>query len=299
MGTPSWMEAPPKRILLATDLSPRCDRALARAARLAEQWRSDLVVLHVLEGLDRRPPETGLTPSWRKQSDPRGIARKQLCADIGDVGGRATMLIAEGDPAEEILRAGDAERCEMIVIGLGREGTFGRFGLGKTMDRLLRRSRLPVLVVRERPRGPYRHILAATDFSASSRHAIELAARLFPEQTLTVFHAYSAPMSGLMTNAASYRREYRRVALRECDAFLATVARPETGWRELHVLVEDGAPGPLLRDYAVDMDVDLVVLGASGRSAFVEAFVGCAAKSIIHEVPCDALLVGEPRTQAD
>lgn len=207
------------------------------------------------------------------------------------------MLIAEGDPAEQILRTADAERCEMIVIGLGREGAFGRFGLGKTMDRLLRRSRLPVLVVRDRPRGPYRHILAATEFSASSRHAIELATRLFPEQMLTVFHAYSAPMSGLMTNAASYRREYRSVAARKCDAFLETVARLETGRQELRVLVEDGAPTSLLRDYAGDMDVDLVVLGSSRRSTFVEVLVGCTAKSIIHEVPCDALLVGQPCSQ--
>lgn len=205
-------------------------------------------MLHVLEDPDRKPPETELAPSWRKQSDPRGIARKQLCADIAAAGGRATMLVAEGDPAEEILRVGDAERCQMIVIGLGREGAFGRFGLGKTMDRLLRRSRLPVLVVRDRPPGPYRHILAATDFSASSRHAIELAARLFP------------------------------------GADAGVVSRL---WRS-H-----------LCDYAVDMDVDLVVFGASGRSAFVEALVGCAATSIIHEVPCDAPLVGEPRTHAD
>ncbi len=165
------------------------------------------------------------------------------------------------------------------------------------MNRLLRRSRLPILVVKDRPRGPYRRILAATEFSVPSRHAIELAARLFPEQMLTVFHAYSAPMSGLMANAASYRREYRKVAKRECDAFLETVARSETGWREPRVLVEDGPPGPLLRDYVGDMDVDLVVLGSSRRSAFVEILVGCAAKSIMHEVPCDALLVGEPRSQ--
>ncbi|WP_296348990.1 universal stress protein [Reyranella sp.] len=113
----------------------------------------------------------------------------------------------------------------------------------------------------------------------------------FPEQTLTVFHAYSAPVSGLVANAASYRREYRKVAARECEAFLETVARPKTGWREPRVFVEDGAPGSLLRDYVEDQEVDLVVLGSSGRNAIVDVLVGCAAKSIRHEVPCDTLLV--------
>lgn len=296
MGASSWVDGPPRRILLATDLGPRCDRALDRAARLAEQWRSDLVLLHVLQGFDRRPPEEGPTPSWRRQTDSHDVARKRLCANMRAVGGRATVLIAEGDPAEEILRVGDTERCDMIVVGPGRDGWFGRFGFG-TVDRLLRRSRLPILVVKDRPRGPYRRVLVAAKLSAASRHAIEFAARLFPEQALTVFHAYSAPMSGLVANAASYRREYRKMAARECDAFLETVARPETGWQDPRVLVEDGAPGPLLRDYVGDTDVDLVVLGSSGRNAFMEALVGCTAKSIIHEVPCDALLVREPHPQ--
>jgi len=47
----------------------------------------------------------------------------------------------------------------------------------------------------------------------------------------------------------------------------------------------------LLRDYVEDQEVDLVVLGSSGRNAIIEVLVGCAAKSIMHEVPCDTLLV--------
>ncbi len=39
------------------------------------------------------------------------------------------------------------------------------------------------------------------------------------------------------------------------------------------------------------MEIDLVVLGSSGRNAIVEVLVGCTAKSIMHEVPCDTLLV--------
>jgi len=52
MTAPSWMGGPPKKILLATDLSSRCDRALDRAAALAARWQSALVVLHVLEKFD-------------------------------------------------------------------------------------------------------------------------------------------------------------------------------------------------------------------------------------------------------
>ncbi|MGE4048921.1 MAG: universal stress protein, partial [Acetobacteraceae bacterium] len=56
---------PPERILLATDLSCRCDRAQDRAVWLAEQWDSRLTLLHVLEA-----PASDL-PSGRHATDTR------------------------------------------------------------------------------------------------------------------------------------------------------------------------------------------------------------------------------------
>ena len=44
------LQSHPASLLLATDLSARCDRALARAVALARQWQARLVVLCVLPG---------------------------------------------------------------------------------------------------------------------------------------------------------------------------------------------------------------------------------------------------------
>jgi len=48
MEARSWMQGPPKAILLATDLSARCDRALDRAALLASEWQAQLIIVHAL-----------------------------------------------------------------------------------------------------------------------------------------------------------------------------------------------------------------------------------------------------------
>ena len=78
MAKPSWMSGRPKKILLATDLSSRSDRALDRAAALAAHWQSALVVLHVLENFERDTLDAGQLPSWRRPSDLVTVARKQL-----------------------------------------------------------------------------------------------------------------------------------------------------------------------------------------------------------------------------
>lgn len=45
----------PRKIMLATDLTPAGDRAFDRAVELAGQWDAELVVLHVVESSAARP----------------------------------------------------------------------------------------------------------------------------------------------------------------------------------------------------------------------------------------------------
>ncbi len=294
MNAPIRMSGPARKILLATDLSARCDRALYRAAMLAEQWQSSLMVLHVVEDRDLSIPDAAGLPSWRRPADPLHTARKQLLADVETLPARPTVRIAEGNPVEAILRSADAEKCDLIAIGVGRDGSLGHFMLDRPADRLLRRSRVPLLVVKDRPRRPYKNIVFATDLSDLSRYALETTARLFSGQRLTIFHAYRPP-SELITESAVHR-QYRMEVEREMLAFLTGVEKSAPGWQQPHVLIEDGAPNFLLRDYVRDKEVDLLVLGTHGRSPFLEIILGSTAKVIMDDVPCDVLVIREPRT---
>lgn len=298
MTEPSWMKGPPRSILLATDLSARSDRALDRAVLLAKQWHAHLSVLHVLE--EQRPPlDSGEPlPSWKRPPDPRSAVRKSIADELSEIAAATTVVVEEGAVVETIVRVANSEASGLIAIGVARNELLGELMLGRTVDGLLRRSQVPVLVVKNRPRRPYRHIVVATDFSESSRHALVAAMHIFPEQALTVFHAYDLPTSGLMSDAASYRREYRTVAEQDCNVFLRETEKPRNAGQQ-HVLIEYGAPNHLLHDYVADNAADLVVVGTHGRSAIFDILIGSMAKRILNDVPCDILVVREPRAKAE
>src|SRR5688572_30512216 len=69
----------PSRILLATDLTSRCDRALDRAVQLAREWDAQLHVLHAIES---QPPAAplGVDPQTyaRAHPDPEPAVRRAL-----------------------------------------------------------------------------------------------------------------------------------------------------------------------------------------------------------------------------
>lgn len=274
--------APPKKILIATDLGPRSDRALDRAALLTNEFAAKLFVAHVLEEYTQ---EEEAIPSWRRPSDFIEAARHQLLQDVGAVARNATILIEQGEPANAILNAAEREGCDLIVTGVARNELFGRFSLGATVDGILRGARVPVLVVKCRAAKAYGHVVVATDFSECSRRALETVDAFFPDRKLTLFHAHDAPMSLLLSDPDEYRRERRKAAEDDCEAFLRTTSG------NAETIVEFGAPDLLLRKYVLEKGVDLVALGTQGRSAVLEFLVGSVAKKIVSALPCDALLV--------
>jgi nucleotide-binding universal stress UspA family protein len=299
MTTRSWMQGPPKTILLATDLSPRCDRAFDRAVFLAAEWQARLIAVHVMETeATAALAGTDPVPSWRRPPDPQRLAESRIRAEMREVAPELTVVIETGDPAEAILRAAEAYNCGLIVTGVARMELLGRLALGSTVSRLVRRSHVPILVVRKRGYRPYRHVVVATDFSDSSRHALEATVRFFPQQVLTVFNAYDAPMSGLITDVAAYREHFREAAARDGEAFLRSCDL--SGWpgQSPEMLFEYGDPARLLHDYTNEKDVDLVALGTHGRSALFNVLLGSVAHSLISTLPCDALVVREPRARA-
>lgn len=288
----------PRSILLATDLSARCDRALDRANRLAAAWGADLFALTVVEPAESDPAFAALLPSWRQPADPVERAARRLRADLPADAADVTPLVGEGDPAEVIARVAEERGCGLIVTGLARDETLGRFSLGSTVDRLIRRSAAPVLIVRNRVSRDYRRLVAATDFSPSSRHALETAARWFPGRHLTLLHAYDVPFSGMVSDGAAYRRAYRDQTMAQCREFLAATDLPAEVRAAVTPVVENGAPEQLVHDYVQEFEADLVVLGSRGRSAALDLLVGNTASGILARLACDALVVRKPDAAA-
>ena len=77
-----WPRMPPQRILLASDLSSRGDRALDRAAQLAQQWGAELMILHAMEGEGLASPQHQGLPSWRRPPNTAALVEQQIREDV-------------------------------------------------------------------------------------------------------------------------------------------------------------------------------------------------------------------------
>lgn len=277
------MTGPPDCILLATDFSGRCDRPLERALRLARHWRSKLVVLHVLE-----PPHTELTDGERRAEEARLTAK--LRSEVLDAGIEIETRIATGPVPATVAKVAEDLDAELIVTGVARYNELGHFVLGTTVDRLVRRSHVPVLVVKERPVTDYRNILVATDFSNCSATALEAAAAFFPKVALNLAHAYHVPFERLLGRQANAPALQAEIAF-ELDEFLHHLHVPADVRDRIDFHLDYGETRQVIGGLVRSTQADLAVIGTHGRSGFVAAMIGSNAKALLESLTCDVMLV--------
>ncbi|HPA18733.1 MAG TPA: universal stress protein [Verrucomicrobiae bacterium] len=279
----------PATIVLATDLSCRCDRALDRAIALASEWRARLVMVHALRERGDAAPG-GDMASWRRPRDSRQAARDLVRRDIPNAGDIGVELIVEwGDPTRVILDAARRVDCGLLLTGVPRDETLARSLIGSTLDKVIRKADVPVLVVKERRRGPYHNVIIAADFSEAARHSLTTALRLLPKAQATIFHACDVPFGLLARPGMQTLESLEREARLEASEFLR--GTPAAAGRPIPIMCGHGEIGTLLQDAVETVGADLVVVGTRGRSALSSLLLESVAKNLLSSVTADVLIV--------
>lgn len=278
-----------KRMLVATDLSERSDRAVDRAIRLASLFAAEVRVLHVVD-------EDLPTSVADKQ---KAAAQKNLAEHLSSLPEAAQPSIVGsvefGRDWLEIIRQASAYKADLIILGVHRDrGIEGLFE-GTTVERILRKGDIPVLVVKDRPTHDYRTIVIGVDFSVYSRRALAFAMDLAPDAHINLVHAYHIPFKGFVTGAhqasdvrKKYQEQIEQLVEGEMNDFLRGVSVDSVA---ISTVMMEGAPHEALHKIVNDVEADLVVVGTHGRTGMARALLGSVAASILNDSPCDVAAV--------
>jgi nucleotide-binding universal stress UspA family protein len=284
-----------KRILVATDLSARSERAVERAALLARASGSELTLVHVVDDdQPRRIVDLEIAEAG-------GFLRRQVEVLAALRGLDCRPEIATGEPFDAILRTAAAVAADLIVMGTHRKRLLRDVFIGTTIERVVRTGPYPVLMVNSPAELPYRTIMAPVDMSEASAHALKTADTLglLRDATVTIAHAFAALAKGQMYVAAvpvarirEYVADEQRNVEKEVVAFLGANGFRDPGWSH-HV--REGGPLEVI-PAAIDlMRPDLIVIGTHGRSTVARALVGSVAESLLRTVETDVLAVPPSR----
>nr|WP_267874586.1 MULTISPECIES: universal stress protein [unclassified Massilia] len=282
--------------MVATAFSDRSADPQRRAAMLAAAHASEsFEVLSVVA-----PGAMGRL--WQLSSAGRTLwqrARRHLMHQATRLrsafGVRCKPLLGAGSLARQAMARVDATRPCLVVLGWHAPSWLGRLRNAWTFATVARRSRRPVLVVRNPALRPYARVLVVTDFSEAALGAVQVALRCAPGAHFTLLHALDTGIEGTMRRAgvASHvierHRQKARTAARA--AFGRFVERLELPGTRFSLLMTPHPERVALSVHAVGAAPDLIVV--SGRPWGIPG--GLPGISATHEAlaatSCDLLLV--------
>ncbi|MBV1691356.1 universal stress protein [Novosphingobium sp. G106] len=283
-----------RKILVATDFSPRSDRALRRGVLLAHQVDAEIVMIHALD--DDLP--SSIISTQRNAAE---TLLSETASSIRQIDGIAcSYALAFGDPFKALLDAASEMQPELIVMGPHRRNLLKDVFVGTTAERIIRECGIPIISAGGVPAGYYQRVTIATDLSESSWCAVSTA------QKLGLLDATDVSLLHVLETSETTRlqRSFRSTQAIE-DHVLS--ARAEA-MQCLQALAGDAGVVPdrmkvealkfsiadTIKSIVATAGSDLLVIGTHGRSGFQRLFLGKVAEELLRGADVDILAVGLP-----
>jgi nucleotide-binding universal stress UspA family protein len=195
------------------------------------------------------------------------------------------IVVANGEALDELVRLSEARSADLIVVGRHGSMAPGGFGEAGAADHLLRKSRIPFVVVGDNARlpnvtGPLT-IVVGVDGTSSNADSVNSIARLAGE-----LGARTIPVLSVNTGVSTTRDHYGSHLLHEDEA--AAIAKRLPNSEPVEIINESPVTG--LIDAASDWNADLIAIGTRGHRTITDLFAGQISRHLIDQAPTPVLV---------
>ena len=197
------------------------------------------------------------------------------------VGVNQEYLALEGDTDKELMRA--AKKIDADILLIGKKETHDNIGVSH--NKLVRSSYCDVLIVPEKGPQSITKILVASDFSEYSKMALNKAIELAEQAKAKVIcqYVYQVPR-GYSKTGKSYE-EFAEIMLghakKDYEQFMTTIDTKGVTVEPLLSLGDNNNFHKEIAKASSENGVDLVVLGAKGRTNLAAIFVGIVTEKVL------------------
>jgi nucleotide-binding universal stress UspA family protein len=291
--------ASPRRILVPVDLTPASEDLVRYGIAWADQFGSELHVLHVVADLAQQawsPDVAGLdlaamTDAWVSDAT---YALSTLIDALPISPERVRTAVAIGRPATSIEAYAAQHGIDLIILASRPHNFVARTMLSTLTEVVVRNATCPVLTIGgelKMPRwlGGVRTILVPIDLddtaTATLAYARELAMRL--DAALRVVHVVAPPWERQLT----YLPPAGVVkAVEELTGTIPehTVFNADAAW-DVQSTIRIGDPGDRIMACAEELGADLIVMATHGRNTLARLVLGSVAQKVMRHAHCPVL----------
>lgn len=291
---------PIRMVLATTDFSETAAHAVERAAMVAARCGARLGIANVISRGTLNALHDLMAPDSSDELEDALVqdALAQLHKLADEVRARhgveSEVSVSAGSVLRQIDAYAEAIQADLLVLGAHGASFVRDLLVGSTTERVLRKTRRPMLVVRQAPSRDYARVLVPVDFSERSAAAISLARAVAPNAEVVLLHAYEVPYEGQLRLAGveeakvvELRASAREDALERLDQLIGEAGLSKDAVRR--VLVQ-GQPASGIVEQAKALDCDLIAMGKQGLRMIEELVLGSVTRRVLEHAHCDVLV---------
>jgi nucleotide-binding universal stress UspA family protein len=279
------------RLLCPTDFSEASVYALQFAAFISAQVQGHLKLLYVDE-FEKSPfGHIGLDDTQRQEHMGRStafaeaqFAGQQVLAGLAAE--RTTSLVRFGTAYHEIIHEAEVHRYSAVVIATGGLGFTSPQLLGRTVERVVRLCRAPVITVRSKEHpAPWRirTILCPTDFSEYANYALPYAISLARRWKAKIILLHTADL--MVQHPELLMEKFPDLKLYHEHGDEVTTEK---------LVGRDIEPENTIVRIAEEYEVDLIVMGTHGARGMRRVQIGNTTEEVVRRTDVPVLTVTHP-----
>jgi len=277
-------------IVVGVDGSPESAAAASVGWMLAQAAAVPCRLVHAIDDVNTSLAMTGTgVVTEALQLAALAIARDQLRASLQDSVPSAVidaMVVSTGAPADVLEAVVTETDATMLVLGGRHHSRLGRWLGGSTVQQVVRRLPVPLLVTVSEMRAHPR-VLVAVDPSyaavPTARRAVAFAKLL--GSPLHALHVIDPPPA-IAELSADWSRE---IIERDIWPIIPLVEQGK--------VIREGLPIATILDEAATWRADVIVVGSHGKGWVDRLLIGSVTEDLLNNLPCAVLVVPVPRPE--
>ena len=273
-----------KRILVPIDFSQHADYALEVAAVLAKRYNSEILVLHML-GLSEayltkdEAQEAAEAHYYMKLAKRRfdDFLQKPYLKDL-----EIHQMVQNYKIFSELNQVAIEKNIDLIVMGSHGTGGLGELFVGSNTEKVVRSSKIPVLVVKvQRPGFNPSKVVLATDFSSESLEAYQ--------RLRKVLEAWDTQVYLVHINLPNERFQSSKEKQLKAQEFIDLAHEGNLPENTEIKFASDYSVESGIYFIAEDIGADLIALATHGRSGLMHFFKGSVGEDMANHAKIPVL----------
>lgn len=264
-----------KKILVPTDFSENAENALQIAAQLAQKFKSEIYLLHMIELPVNMSNPVGET---RSNNLPEAIgfmklAKKRFTEILSRPylkGIKVHEIVEFHQAFDGIMETSREHGCDYIIMGSKGASGFKEMFIGSNTEKVVRTSEIPVLVIKEaRPNFEVNDFVFATNLDNNNKMTLE--------KVVEFAKLMDARLHLLYVNTAN---EF--ITSKDTDTYLEKYVEDiDFDNYEFHIYNDDSVEQGVL-NFSKKINADLIGIATHGRKGLSHFFNGSISEDLVN-----------------